>query len=83
MKAKTLLKRFVPEVAEKIKNNIIKQRGELFFKTGDFNLENAFFDYPNIESYFLRGSMIWDDSLEGYDYWENIFNNINDYLIKQ
>ena len=31
MKAKTLLKRFVPEVAEKIKNNIIKQRGELFF----------------------------------------------------
>jgi len=54
-----------------------------FFKIGDFNLENAFFDYPNIESYFLRGSMIWYESLEGYDYWKNIFNNTNNYLIKQ
>ena len=54
-----------------------------FFKIGDFNLENAFFDYPNIESYFLIGSMIWYESLEGHEYWENIFNNINDYLIKQ
>jgi hypothetical protein len=36
-------------------------------------------DYTSTKN-ALFGAFIWDDSPEGFDYWNNIYNNINQYI---